>query len=61
MEHLNLRHLIVSFTSLFSCFVYFLDWLAQIVLKHTGKKPQETLGYCNIGDNFNHYKHCISR
>lgn len=37
MEHLNLRHLIVSFTSFLFCFVYFLNWVAQTVTKHTEK------------------------
>lgn len=56
MEQLNLRHLIVSFTSFLFWFVSFLFELdAQTVIKHTGKL-QKTLGCCNLGHNFNHYK-----
>lgn len=37
MEHLNLRHLIVSFTSFLFYFVYFLNWIAQAAIKHMEK------------------------
>lgn len=57
MEHLNLRHLIVSFTSILFCSVYFLNWIAQTVIKHVEKlKGSWVLQNRN---HFNHYKHCM--
>lgn len=49
MEHLNLSHLIVSFTSFLFWFVHFLSWAAQTVIKHW--RARGTPGHCNVGHN----------